>query len=243
MDFHNKTVIVTGAANGIGKGISKAYVENGANVILADLDYKAGQKLEQELGNQSLFVQTDVRKEEDIKRLMSITMEHFKQIDILINNAGVSTFTPIHDLTLNAWDDIINTNLRSVFLGSKEASKHMKNGGAIINIASTRAAMSEHHSEAYAATKGGIVALTHALAASLSDSNITVNAISPGWIQTENYEELREKDHTQHLSNRVGKPSDIAKACLYLTDKENNFINGENITIDGGMTKKMIYES
>ena len=137
---------------------------------------------------------------------------------------------------------VINTNLRSVFIASKEASKYMKSGGSIVNIASTRATMSEPNSEAYAATKGGIVALTHALAASLSERNITVNAISPGWIQNENYEELRDKDHAQHLSNRVGKPEDIAKACLYLTDSENNFVNGENITVDGGMTRKMIYE-
>ncbi|MGD6778731.1 SDR family NAD(P)-dependent oxidoreductase [Sutcliffiella horikoshii] len=242
MNFKKQTVIITGAANGIGKGIAMAYINAGANVVLADLDEKAGQTLQQELGEKALFVKTDVRKEEDIQHLITKTMEHFHQIDILINNAGVSRFTPLHDLTVEAWDDVINTNLRSVFISSKEASKYMKNGGSIVNIASTRAAMSEPNSEAYAATKGGIVALTHALAASLSEQNITVNAISPGWIQNENYEELRDKDHAQHLSNRVGKPEDIAKACLYLTDSENNFVNGENITVDGGMTRKMIYE-
>ncbi|QFT90549.1 3-oxoacyl-[acyl-carrier-protein] reductase FabG [Bacillus sp. THAF10] len=240
--MENKIVIVTGAANGIGKGIAEAFIEKGAIVILADLNLKAGQALQKELGDHSLFVQTDVRKEEDIINLMNTTLTQFNKIDILINNAGVFRFTPLHEFTVEAWDDVIHTNLRSVFIASKEASKHMKNGGSIVNIASTRAKMSEPNSEAYAATKGGIVALTHALAASLSDYNITVNAISPGWIQTENYEDLREKDHTQHLSNRVGKPSDIAKACLYLTDSENNFVNGENLTIDGGMTRKMIYE-
>lgn len=242
MNFQNKTVIITGAANGIGKGIATAYINAGAQVVLADLDEKAGQTLQQALGNNAIFVQTDVRKEKDIQHLMTKTLEHFQQIDILINNAGVSRFTPLHDLTVDAWDDVINTNLRSVFIASKEASKYLKSGGSIVNIASTRATMSEPNSEAYAATKGGIVALTHALAASLSERNITVNAISPGWIQNENYEELRDKDHAQHLSNRVGKPEDIAKACLYLTDSENNFVNGENITVDGGMTRKMIYE-
>ncbi len=242
MNFQNKTVIITGAANGIGKGIAAAYVNVGARVVLADKDEKAGQGLQQALGDKAIFVKTDVRKEEDIQHLMTNTIRHFNQIDILINNAGVSRFTPLHDLTVDAWDDVINTNLRSVFIASKEASKYMKSGGSIVNIASTRASMSEPNSEAYAATKGGIVALTHALAASLSERDITVNAISPGWIQNENYEELRDKDHAQHLSNRVGKPSDIAKACLYLTDSENNFVNGENITVDGGMTRKMIYE-
>jgi len=102
--------------------------------------------------------------------------------------------------------------------------------------------MSEPHSEAYAASKGGIVALTHALAASLSESRITVNAISPCWIETRNYEKLTRADHEQHFSKRVGKPSDIARACLYLTAKENNFVTGINLVVDGGMTRKMIYE-
>jgi len=102
--------------------------------------------------------------------------------------------------------------------------------------------MSEPDTEVYAATKGGIVALTHALAASFAPDHIQVNCISPGWIETREYESLRDIDHTQHFSQRVGKPEDIARACLFLTNAENNFINGINLTIDGGMTKKMIYE-
>jgi NAD(P)-dependent dehydrogenase (short-subunit alcohol dehydrogenase family) len=142
------------------------------------------------------------------------------------------------------WDNVINTNLRSTFLCSREAAKIMKlnGGGSIVNISSTRAFMSEPDSEAYAATKGGIVALTHALAASFAPYHIQVNCISPGWIETGDYEKLSESDHIQHLSGRVGKPEDIARACIYLTGDKNNFINGSNITIDGGMTRKMIYQ-
>jgi NAD(P)-dependent dehydrogenase (short-subunit alcohol dehydrogenase family) len=113
---------------------------------------------------------------------------------------------------------------------------------SIINLSSTRALMSEPNSEAYAATKGGIISLTHALAASFSKDNITVNSISPGWIETGNYQALRQSDHEQHFSNRVGEPLDIARACLYLSDEKNNFVNGTNLVIDGGMTRKMIYE-
>jgi NAD(P)-dependent dehydrogenase (short-subunit alcohol dehydrogenase family) len=145
---------------------------------------------------------------------------------------------------LEDWDDVINTNLRSTFFCSKEAAKIMRKnsaGGFIVNIASTRASMSEPGSEAYAATKGGIVALTHALAASFSEERIKVNSISPGWIETKDYENLRKVDHDQHLSKRVGTPADIAKACFYLTDPENDFITGSNIVVDGGMTRKMIY--
>jgi NAD(P)-dependent dehydrogenase (short-subunit alcohol dehydrogenase family) len=116
-------------------------------------------------------------------------------------------------------------------------------GGSIVNIASTRAFMSQPNSEAYAATKGGIVALTHAMAASLAPDRIRVNCISPGWIETGDYSLLKETDHIQHFSGRVGLPADIARACIFLTQEANSFINGTNLTIDGGMTRKMIYET
>ena len=115
---------------------------------------------------------------------------------------------------------------------AQEAAKRMKEaktGGAIVNIASTRAFMFEPDSEAYAASKGGLIALTHALAASLSKDSIVVNSISPGWIETGDYTALRPIDHAQHLSNRVGRPQDIVKACFYLTDPDNRFVTGTNI--------------
>ncbi|HEY8499928.1 MAG TPA: glucose 1-dehydrogenase [Clostridia bacterium] len=248
MDFINKTVVITGAGNGIGKGIAIHYAEKGANVVVADIDAAAGAKTAaqiKETGGNAIFVPTDVRLEADIVRLMETAYQTYGRIDILINNAGISVFKSPYELSVEEWDNIINTNLRSVFLGSREAAKYMRHnreGGAIVNIASTRAIMSEPNSEAYAASKGGIVALTHALAASLSQYRITVNAISPGWIETGDYTKLRQIDHEQHLSKRVGKPGDIARACLYLTAKENNFVTGVNLVVDGGMTKKMIYE-
>jgi NAD(P)-dependent dehydrogenase (short-subunit alcohol dehydrogenase family) len=243
--FATSTVIITGASNGIGAGIAKAFGREGANVCIADVDEQKGkeiQRLVEADGGAAAFFRTDVRQEEDIIKLMDDVLNRYGKIDILINNAGVSKFKPLFELSTAEWDDIIFTNLRSVFIGSREAAKRMAGGGRIINMASTRATMSEPNSEAYASSKGGIVALTHALAASLQEQAITVNCISPGWIQTEDYQLLREKDHLQHWSNRVGKPEDIARACIYLADPENDFINGENIVIDGGMTRKMIYE-
>ncbi|RFB18795.1 SDR family oxidoreductase [Bacillus sp. HNG] len=242
----SRVVIVTGAANGIGKGIAKAYAENGDKVVLADMDIVAGNKLSSELnkqGAEAIFINTDVRNEQDILQLVNQTYQTYGKIDILINNAGKNLFKSPFDVTVEEWDDVINTNLRSVFLCSREVAKYMKkSGGSIVNIASTRAIMSEPHSEGYAATKGGIVAITHALAASFSEYQITVNAISPGWIETGNYEELCEVDHGQHFAKRVGKPADIANSCLYLTDPKNNFVTGINLIVDGGMTRKMIYE-
>lgn len=247
MEFSRKTVIITGSGNGIGKGIAFHYGENGANVVIADIDDQGGKETAErikERGGEALFVHADVRKEEDIIRLMETAYQAYGQIHILINNAGKSEFKSPFELTVEEWDDLIHTNLRSVFLASREAAKYMRknrDGGAIVNIASTRAIMSEPNSEAYAASKGGIVALTHALAASFSPYRITVNAISPGWIETGDYSKLRKVDHEQHLSGRVGKPEDIARACLYLTAKENDFVTGINLIVDGGMTRKMIY--
>lgn len=111
-------------------------------------------------------------------------------------------------------------------------------GGAIVSMASTRAQMSEPYTESYAASKGGIVALTHALACSFAPDHIRVNCISPGWIETGDYNALKELDHSQHFSGRVGRPEDIAKACFYLTDERNDFVTGIDLTVDGGMTKK-----
>lgn len=248
MSFKGLVVVVTGAANGIGKDVSRAYAKQGAKVVLADVDETEGEghaEAIQRQGGEAIFVKTDVRKEGDILNLVEKTVSTYGTIHILINNAGVSRWKSPYELTIDEWDDIINTNLRSVFLCSREAAKVMRkneSGGSIVNLASTRATMSEPHTEAYAATKGGIVALTHALAISLGDDNITVNAISPGWIETSDYDGLREIDHTQHPSNRVGTPADISRACMYLTNAENDFVTGANLVVDGGMTRKMIYE-
>ena len=247
--FEDKVVIITGAAQGIGRGVAQAYAENGAHVILADSNESLGRETEETLlqqGYSCLFIKTDVRVEKDVINLMEQTTKEFGTIDILINNAGKFQPSSPYDLSLDEWDDVIHTNLRSVFLCSREAAKIMRTneyGGSIVSMASTRAFMSEPNSESYAATKGGIISLTHSLASSLAKDNITVNCISPGWIETGDYNDLREVDHAQHFSGRVGKPSDIAKACLYLTDPSNNFVTGTNVTIDGGMTKKMIYEA
>ncbi|WP_188402844.1 SDR family NAD(P)-dependent oxidoreductase [Fictibacillus barbaricus] len=242
-----KVVIVTGAAKGIGKQIALDFAR--AGWIPSLIDFNANE-LEstlaevKEIQPQSTAITCDVKDPQEIIKAVSETHDRLGEINCLINNAGISKWKSPYELSVDEWDEIIQTNLRSVFLFSRETAKYMSRsgGGSIINMASTRAFMSEPHSEAYAATKGGIVALTHALAASFTDDFITVNSISPGWIHTGEYTELREIDHEQHLSKRVGMPADISRACLFLAQSDNNFITGENITIDGGMTKKMIYE-
>lgn len=247
MSFKDKIVIVTGAGKGIGSCIARTFALKGAKVILAEKDKVSGSDTEKSIvadGGNATFIQTDVTIPGNIEELVRNTVGLFGTINILINNAGISKWKSPFELAVEEWDEIINTNLRSMFLFSREVAKVMRKngGGSIVNIASTRALMSEPDSEAYAASKGGIISLTHALAASLAADHIQVNCISPGWIETGDYTRLKEPDHKQHLSGRVGRPEDIAKACIYLTGDGNDFINGTNIIIDGGMTRKMIYE-
>lgn len=243
--MEKRVVIVTGAGKGIGKEIALQYGKGNYRVVVVDLIDDHGESVKNEIiasGGEAIYCKTNVSSIVEIEKMFHHVQLIYHKVDILINNAGISKWYSPFEMSVEDWDLILNTNLRSVFFCSREGAKLMKNGGFIVNIASTRAFMSEPNSEAYAASKGGIIALTHALAASFSSKHIKVNAISPGWIETEDYKGLRAVDHKQHLSGRVGKPNDIAKACLYLTSEDNDFITGSNFIIDGGMTKKMIYE-
>lgn len=240
-----KRVFVTGGAEGIGKAIVQAFCNAGYRVAFCDKNETSGQQLAKETG--TVFYQVDVSDQESLERCMQRIFLVWGDIDIIVNNAGISKFSPITETSIDDFDNILSANLRPAFITSRLLAIHRKSQpscnpfGRIINICSTRYLMSEPGSEGYAASKGGIYSLTHALALSLSEWHITVNSIAPGWIQNHDYEQLRTEDHTQHPSGRVGKPEDIARMCLFLSQEENDFINGENITIDGGMTKKMIY--
>ncbi len=241
-----KRIFVTGGAEGIGRAIVKAFCAAGHRVAFCDRNAEAGTRTAQETG--ALFLEADVRNVAALEEVMQQLFDTWEDIDVIINNAGVSDFSPITDTPVEEFNRILQINLRPVFITARKLALHRKNQevpnkfGRIVNICSTRYLMSEPGSEGYAASKGGIYSLTHALAISLSEWHITVNAISPGWIQNCDYDSLRPIDHEQHPSRRVGKPEDIARMCLFLCQPENDFINGENIVIDGGMTRKMIYE-
>ncbi|MCS5711892.1 SDR family oxidoreductase [Candidatus Berkiella aquae] len=249
--MQNRVAIVTGGAQGIGKAITKEFLIQKMTVIVVDEDKTAGKELQNEYATLGsiLFYPIDINKENEIKKLNAYVKKHFGKLDALVNNAGIFKKEPIENLSLKKWQQILNTNLTSVFLMSKYFTPLLKKShGSIINIASTRALMSEPHTEAYAASKGGIVALTHAMAISLGPE-IRVNCISPGWIETSEWQKSshREKskhskeDKTQHPVGRVGNPEDIASLVLYLSEEKASFITGANFVIDGGMTRKMIY--
>ena len=240
-----RRVFITGGAEGIGKAMVEAFCLSGNQVAFCDINEIAGQETAKATG--SIFHKVDVSDKDALESCMQRILSDWKDIDIIVNNVGISQFSSITETSVEDFDKILSINLRPVFITSRLLAIHRKEQsspnpyGRIINICSTRYLMSEPGSEGYAASKGGIYSLTHALALSLSEWNITVNSIAPGWIQTHDYDQLRPEDHSQHPSRRVGKPEDIASMCLFLCEENNDFINGENITIDGGMTKKMIY--
>lgn len=221
-----KTAIVTGAARGIGRGVAEALESTGWRVHRLDVASGEG------------VIACDVSSEASVQAAFAEI--DADAIDLLVNNAGVAdpVSGPVEALSLADWNRWIGTNLTGAFLVTRAAVPALRRaGGSIVNIASTRAAMSEPDTEAYAASKGGLVALTHALAVSLGPA-VRANAIAPGWIAEEDAD-LREIDHAQHPAGRVGRTDDIARAVLWLA--EAGFVTGETVTIDGGMTRKMIY--
>src|SRR6185369_6447888 len=225
-----KVVAVTGGAQGIGRAIALRFAAAGYAVSITDPDDKAGveaaAKIEQ-AGAQGLYVPADVSQAEQIERWIEQTIEQLGCPSVLVNNAGIGRRAPFLELTAADFDRVIAVNLRGAFLCTQAAARHMAardTGGAVINIASTRAFMSEPGTEAYSASKGGIVALTHASAISLAPYRIRVNCISPGWIETRDWQHATRArtpvhspaDRAQHPVGRVGTPDDIAQACLFL---------------------------
>jgi len=252
MKFIGKVVIVTGGGQGIGSCIAGSYAKEGAHVVIADWDQEAGAETEAyiaENGGSVYFCKTDVSNEDDVKQMVQQVINRFGHIDILINNAAVDAKGTLFTRTIEEWNTVLAVNITGPYICTKYVAPHMKNEGCnIINIVSTRALMSEPHTEPYSASKGALLSLTHSLANSLSPK-IRVNAISPGWIDVSQWKKkkdrkfihLTDKNHNQHLVGRVGVPEDVAKTCLFLSSDDAGFITGANIIIDGGISVKMDY--
>ena len=250
MERMQKVVLVTGGAKGIGRGIVLHLAAAGWKVAFCDTDQAAGEQLAANADGEVVFLAGDVASEADVENIISQTVHWGGGLNAVINNAGIADphTGPIEQLGLEQWQRRMDVNLTGPFLVSKHAIPHLRKArGVIVNMASTRALQSEPDTEAYAATKGGLVALTHALAISLGPE-IRVNCISPGWIDTRDWqgseqavEPLSEADHQQHPAGRVGSPEDIASLVAYLISSEAGFVTGQNFVVDGGMTRKMIY--
>ena len=238
----NKVFLITGGAQGIGKGICDLLSQGDAVVFAVDINEQAGFEL---VANNPLirFRQADVTSQTQIQCVIDEIQSQYGRLNGLVNNAAISDpyNAPLADLNLQDWQRTIEINLTAPLMITQSALNLLnQTQGAVVNIASTRAAQAEPNTEAYCASKGGLVALTKALAVSLGPS-VRVNCISPGWIHTNENETLRPLDHSQHLTGQVGNVADIANMVEFLLSNKANFITGENFTIDGGMTKKMIY--
>jgi NAD(P)-dependent dehydrogenase (short-subunit alcohol dehydrogenase family) len=246
-----KVFLVTGGARGIGRAIVKRLADDGARVCIVDSDRTAGLDAAREYGERVTFVRADVSSERDVRRAVAACARWGRRLDGLVNDAAIADpeSGPIEALSLARWRRVLDVNLTGTFLFAKHAAGHLRRArGAIVNLSSTRALQSEPHTEAYAATKGAVVALTHALAISLGP-DVRVNCISPGWIATDDFAprgqrkkpRLKPADHEQHPAGRVGRPEDVAGMCAWLLSEEAAFVTGQNLVIDGGMTRKMIY--
>ena len=231
-EYPQKAALVTGGAQGIGRDIARLLAERGYRVAIADVKNEAASAM--------MFIRCDISKEAAVRSCVRQVVKRFGRLDALVNNAGITgpNNGPVEKLALREWNRRICVNLTGAFLMTKHAAPHLRRvRGAIVNIASTRAVQSEPDTEAYAAAKGGLVALTHALAMSLGPQ-VRVNCISPGWIA---HTAVKKRDHEQHPVGRVGRDRDVAELVAFLLSDAAGFATGQNYVLDGGMTKKMIY--
>ncbi len=233
-----KVAIVTGGGSGIGREIATRFRDEGARVAVFD---REASRLRS--GVRMRYETCDVSDEEQVRLAIKSVVAWGGRLDIVVNNAAITGphSGPPEDLSLQEWQRVLATNLTGTFLVSKHAIPHLRRRkGTIINLSSTRATMSEPDTIAYASSKGGVAALTHALAMSLGPE-IRVNAIAPGWIETGPMKKLRRIDHALLPIGRVGRPDDVAALAVYLASAEAGFVTGQSFVIDGGMTRKMMY--
>lgn len=249
-DLENKTVIITGAATGIGKAIAVRFGREKANVILNYYDEKQEpQRVVEEIvaaGGKAVAIQGDVTKEEDIKAMIQGAVKNFGSVDVMINNAGIENEVPSHEMSVEDWNRVISTNLTGAFLGSREAIKHMIESGtkgSVINMSSVHEVIPWPHFVHYASSKGGIKMLTQTLALEYAPRGIRVNSIGPGAIDTpinaEKFADPVKKKGVEALvpMGYIGKPEEVAACAVWLASSEASYVTGITLFVDGGMTK------
>ena len=257
LNFHGKTVVVTGGAMGIGYGIVKRFAEAKANIVIADVSAdgkKKSEAISKEYGVKTLFVKTDVSSEGSVKKMISSAVKKFGKIDVLVNDAGIFPTMSVLKMDLKFWEKIQAINLRGVFLCCREAARAMvkSGGGSIVNIASVDALHpSRTGLAAYDASKHGVWGFTKNLALEVADNNIRVNAIAPGGVRTEGVEKMTGGVIKAAASaqapafapldvpmKRMGEPDEIALATLFVASEAASYMTGSIVVVDGGMLLK-----
>ncbi len=249
MKLHEKVAIVTGAGSGIGRAIALAFAKQGANVVVADIDFQSAQNVADEiksLGSQAQAIKVDVSNSEEVNQCVRKSIDRFKKIDVLVNNAGIAKIALSEELSEDDWDRIIDVNLKGQFLFSQAVGRQMiqQKQGKIINIASTAAHSVFLRDAGYGASKAGVIQLTKVLAVEWGQYNINVNSVSPGQTRTglsetieklaEGFPTWEEREKTIPLK-RANKPEDIASVVLFLASSEADNISGQDIIVDGGI--------
>lgn len=240
-----KTAVVTGASRGIGRAIALELAKEGANIVVnySGSKEKADQVVKEieELGVKAISVQANVSDSESVQNLMNTAIETFGSIDILVNNAGITRDNLLMRMKEDEWDDVINTNLKGVFLATKAVTRQMmkQRAGRIINISSVVGVLGNAGQANYVAAKAGVIGLTKTTARELASRNILVNAVAPGYIGTEMTESLPE-DVKKTISEqiplaKIGNPEQVAKAVAFLASDDASYITGQTLHVDGGL--------
>jgi NAD(P)-dependent dehydrogenase (short-subunit alcohol dehydrogenase family) len=249
----NKVAIVTGAASGIGKAAAELFAEHGARVAIADWNQPAGQAAADGIcahGGQAHFCSTDVSREEDVQNLIRSTLSVYGKLDIVVNNAAVQVLAQATSTSVEDWERMQGVNLRGVFLCAKHAIPEMirSGGGAIVNMASILGFVGDPDLAAYCAFKGGVIALTKALAITYGPQGVRVNAICPGDVATPMVEEFfnnapdperfRQDVYSKYALRRIAQPREIAQVAAFLASDASSFMTGSVVVVDGGLTSK-----
>ncbi|MEK4759230.1 glucose 1-dehydrogenase [Viridibacillus sp. FSL E2-0187] len=254
MKLEDYVVIVTGAGQGMGQGIAQEFAKEGATVVIAELNVANGKAVEAAINNaggKAHFIKTDVADEGNIENMVNEVIGRYGKIDTLVNNAGVTLFKPLQDITTEDWDTVINIDLKGTFLCCKYVSKYMmqKNRGSIINISSNHSISTLPDTEVYAAAKAGVNGMSRSMSLSLGKYGIRVNTICPGFTDTPHHQkwlsnhedpiEVNEYVLSLHATPRISTPYDIGRLAVYLASDEAEMVTGSDLVIDGGVTSRL----